>query len=153
MAAMEVYLHGGKCCGIKHIFGLGDYPSDDEDRKLKTTQLPTEANSYMNSTATFYWPDAPEETKGERFDRYVEFIKKTRPSGVIEVVLSLSQLGGWQEFVEDRGFVRVTTASNSNSHGNIHIYHLSYVKPPVVSTAKPLSQIIDEAVAASDVPY
>lgn len=121
---MQAYIHGGKCCGIKHIQGLGWDPGEWVGRKKKSRPLKSEATSYMNSTRPFFYEAAPAETYERRLDRIIAFIKEKRPRGVIEVVLSDHQLVAWRSKIEDRGFKLVTKAKNSNSGGSIHIYHL-----------------------------
>lgn len=121
---MQAYIHGGKCCGIKHIQGLGWSPNETIVRKKKTRPLKSEASSYMNSTRPFFCDSAPAETYEKRLDRIIDFIEAKRPKGVIEVVLSDSQLILWRSKIEARGFELVTKAKNSNSGGTIHIYHL-----------------------------
>ncbi len=121
---MQAYIHGGKCCGIKHIHELGWNPAEMLPRKKKTRPLKSEATSYMNSTRPFFCDAAPKETYEQRLDRILAFIKEKRPRGVIEIVLSDHQLIAWRFKIEERGFKRVTKAKNSNSGVNIHIYHL-----------------------------
>ena len=121
---MQAYIHGGKCCGIKHIQGLGFDPSYMLMRKRSSRLLKSEASCYMNSTRPFFCDAAPAETYEQRLDRILTFIKAKRPKGVIEIVLSGEQLLPWRSKIEERGFNLVTKARNSNSGSYIYIYHL-----------------------------
>lgn len=121
---MQAYIHGGKCCGIKHIQGLDYDPHAMLSAKRSGKKLMNEGSCYMNSTRPFFYEAAPAETYLKRFDRILAFIKANRPKGVIEVVLSDFQLVTWRPLIEERGFKLVTKAKNSNSGQTIHIYHL-----------------------------
>lgn len=121
---MQAYIHGGKCCGIKHIQGLYYDPNAMLPAKRRGKKLKHEGSCYMNSTRPFFHAAAPAETYEKRLDRIIDFIKTNRTKGVIEVVLSDHQLVPWRSKIEARGFKLVTKAKNSNSGGNIHIYHL-----------------------------
>lgn len=123
---MQAYLHGGKCCGIKHIEGFPWRPGDVlSAKKASKANTKHEGDYFMRSSIPFFTDAAPSETGGERFDRIVEFIKTHRPQGVIEVVLAYYQLPSWQDFLFERGFKLVTKCKNSNSGNKIFIYHLA----------------------------
>lgn len=120
---MRLILHGGKCCGFKHIYDLGMYPSEDAPRKRKTKKLKNEGDCYMSSPKSFFWEAAPAETKGQRLDRLLEFLDEYRPNGICEIILSAYQLVGWRDFIKARGFVEVNKCKNSNSGNMIYVYH------------------------------
>lgn len=122
---MQAYLHGGKCCGIKHIEGLQYHPHYILLPKKASKQLPYEGNSYMNSTRPFFHEAAPQETYVERLDRILNFIKVNRPQGVVEIVLAATQLQAWRSLIEERGFKQVTKCKNANSGNNMYIFHLA----------------------------
>lgn len=121
---MPIYLHGGKCCGIKQIFQLGCDPEDEADEKAETPPAPYEGSSHINSPVDFFHPAAPEETTGERLDRYLAFIKEKRPKGLVEVVLSSYQFAGWRKPLEKLGFTKVSAFKNGNSGNPCEVYHL-----------------------------
>jgi hypothetical protein len=121
---MPIYLHGGKCCGIKHIFGLGHGPDSYADEKGESPAPPDEARGFYNSPYDFYTPAAPYEKTIDRLDRYLAYIKEKRPEGVVEVVISDYQFLHWREPLLERGFRLVTTFRNSNSKNKCEIYHL-----------------------------
>lgn len=124
---MDVYLHGGKCCGIKHIFGLGSSPNSFIDDKRKTKGIKkNESVGYYNSTLNFFSPSAPQEKYKDRLKRIVGWIIKMRPHGIIEIVLSNFQINFWREHVEALGFTQVSKANNSNSNGVIYVFHKVY---------------------------
>ena len=120
---MRLILHGGKCCGMKCIYGLGYHPSEIVERKRKTKKLPSESAQYLSSPRSFFYEAAPEETKGERLDRLLEFLDEKRPLGICEIILANWQLVGWRDFIKARGFVEVNKCINSNSLNRIHVFH------------------------------
>lgn len=122
---MQAYIHGGKCCGIKHIQGLGYNPNTMLRAKRRGKQLKNEGSCYMNSTRPFFYKSAPAETYLKRLERIIAFIHANRPQGVIEVVLSDFQLVAWRPEIEALGFKLVNKCKNSNSGQTIHIYHLN----------------------------
>lgn len=124
---MNVYLHGGKCCGIKHIFGLGTSPNDLIGAKRKTKGIKKdESRGYYNSTLNFFSPSAPQEKYKDRLKRIVDWIIERRPQGIIEIVLSNYQINFWRQHVEALGFEQVSKANNSNSNGVIYVFHKVY---------------------------
>ena len=122
---MQAYIHGGKCCGIKHIQGLGYDPDDMLPAKRRGKKLKNEGSCYMNSTRPFFYESAPAETYLKRLERIIAFIHANRPQGVIEVVLTSYQLIHWRPKIEALGFKLVNKCRNSNSGHTIHIYHLN----------------------------
>jgi hypothetical protein len=73
----------------------------------------------------FFFEKAPAETSAERLNRMLKFLKKKRPHGIVEIVLTDSQ-HLWFPVLEDHGFVKVTTAVNSNTANTLNVFHLSY---------------------------
>ncbi len=121
---MLILLHGGKCCGIKHIHGLTNNPLQITSAKRETNPYQHEGTCYTRGkNENFFSPAAPKETLKDRFVRYVDYLRQVRPQGVVEVVLSQYQLK-WVPILEELGFKKVTRAKNSNSRGTIIIYHL-----------------------------
>lgn len=120
---MQILLHGGKCCGIKHIFGLEFAPHGTVDAKRKNKPPEYEGDGYVTSNRNFFHIAAPQESAGERFDRMLEFLDDRRPGGICEVVLADWQRDGWHDFVVGRGFKETTSGINSNSDNTVTIYH------------------------------
>lgn len=88
-----IAFHGGKCCGIKIIHSIGEYPEAkaEELTKDKANPVADDADQYgheVSSSKNFYNQAAPEETYLERVDRYIKFIDAVRPHGIIEIVLA-----------------------------------------------------------------
>jgi hypothetical protein len=122
---MRLRLHGGQCCGIKQIHGLGwGNPHDLVPEKYQTDMLKNEANQYLSSEVDFFWLAAPVESAEERLTRYLDFLNEHRPIGVVEIVLSDAQLIGWRPLLLEKGFILSLSAKNGNSGGCIHIFHL-----------------------------
>lgn len=120
---MRLILHGGKCCGIKHIYDLGRSPNARLPAKRATKKLKSEATYSVSSPSHFHYPSAPAETYVQRLDRYLAFLDANRPKGICEIVLSDYQLVHWRGLLEERGFKLVNKCKNSNSGCTIHIYH------------------------------
>lgn len=120
---MRLILHGGSCCGMKHIWGLGYDHADMVPRKRRTQKLKNEGDCYISSPRSFFWLSAPTEPASNRLDRLLEFLDEHRPQGICEIVLNGSQLLGWRDFIEDRGFVQVNKCKNSNSGNTIYVFH------------------------------
>lgn len=120
---MRLILHGGKCCGMKCIYDLGYYPTEIVPRKRKTKKLKNEGAAYLSSPKSFFYEAAPEETKGQRLNRLLEFLDEKRPKGICEIVLADWQLVAWRDFIKARGFVEVNKCMNSNSGNSIHVFH------------------------------
>lgn len=129
--------HGGKCCGIKTIYGFGQYPDDTSD-SLPTLVSPNNLDIMygdVSSNGRFFHLSAPEETTKHRLDRYIEYVRELRPKHVIEAVLYSNShrhamcQEAWFPVLEDRGFKEVTAAENCNSGNTIHIFHLVISEP------------------------
>lgn len=143
---MRITHHGGGCCGIKQICMLGCSP-DDVMYKTAAPEHLGEAKGYArrdadgrgaDSTTNIYWFERPTEKAGERFDAYLEFLKKYRPCSLVEVTIVPYEDSAkdddeewWEEyqktwipFLKKRGFKRVAKFANSNSGNHIEVYHL-----------------------------
>ena len=148
---MELRYHGGSCCGIKTICGLGfaDYnygagPLGEAVKveapyKMEPAHVGKGNNNsldHLYQGKEFFHGNAPEETRLERLDRYLDFCRKTRPGGLVEIVLAshsgdpdYNQLRGpWPKLLRERGFRAVTSFVNSNSKNKCVVYHLKMVK-------------------------
>lgn len=139
---MRISLHGGNCCGVKHIHELGQYPNTKVAARkgTKVTSFGQKHSIYgyllssgMNDMRTsnskkscdFFNLAAPQETYAERLKRFVQFIKDNRPNGIIEVIINLQQTK-WKPILEELGFKSVSSGKNSNTGSTITIYHLVY---------------------------
>jgi hypothetical protein len=130
-----IKLHGGACCGIKHIHSMGDGPDEVLSARLELTGTNTSygriATKGVNDAHAdtypedFFYPSAPKETRLARLERILAFLKKERPNGIVEIVITTSQ-HLWYSPLERLGFVRVTEAINSNTGNRIVVFHLAY---------------------------
>lgn len=120
---MRIILHGGQCCGIKHIYSLWYDPTSMLPRKKATKPLKNEGSCYMNSPRHFFHPEAPRESYKDRLDRYLAFLDEHRPKGICEIVLSGAQLIAWEKTLLERGFLCVNKCKNSNSGCTVYVYH------------------------------
>lgn len=80
--------------------------------------------------SNFFTGFLPEETRKERLVRYIDFIKKTRPGHIIEVVLVKSAYrwddqSSWFPVLEELGFRIVNSNKNSNTGNIINVFHLN----------------------------
>jgi hypothetical protein len=136
---MRLVFHGGKCCGIKTIYGLGTDPDEilESEPKAPYPRNHDSAGEHVNSNLDFFTDEAPEESAKDRLDRLIAFCEKRRPCGIIEIVLADSQypmfdqLPPWEKLLRRRKFKRVTPKGgifNSNSGNNVHVYHRYTVK-------------------------
>lgn len=132
---MRIANHGGKCCGIKTIHYMGVSPGSTEWTWRKDEENPCfrdYSGGDVSSEYNFFHLAAPSETAGERFDRYLKYLRVRRPKGIVEVVLTKHlQVGGWEPFLLERGFKRVQEFENSNSGAILRVYHLVMDYPPV----------------------
>ena len=153
---LKLVNHGGKCCGIKTIYGFNFNPeprSYDKCSSLNKIKI-NNKDSYGYMVACnerFFTDSAPEEGYRERLQRYIDFVKKRRPKQLIEVILQDSYQKDWQkELVKNFGFVKVTNFKNSNSGLWLSVFHLVIdedLKPKKVST----EAVVDNFPTAIDV--
>jgi hypothetical protein len=130
---MKITFHGGECCGVKHISGFSHDPTSKLEAYINPKPFsgahPDQNGASVNSAKNFFYGEAPKETEVERLDRYIAYLDKVRPFGVIEIVLCdykkswLDQTKDWAPILLERGFVLVTDCINSNSGNRIYIYH------------------------------
>ena len=149
---MKITHHGGGCCAIKQICGLGYSPDEfmysfDAPKELERAKYYANEDARggnVESSRNIYWFSRPSETAGDRFDAYLDFLKKHRPCSLVEVTIvpyedtaSRPDNGSyWEEyqadwipFLEERGFSCVAKVANSNSGNHVHVYHLVLEDP------------------------
>lgn len=131
----KIAFHGGKCCGIKVIHTLGFDP-DRMCKALEKTncaEVKQNADQYghdVTSSFNFYTGEAPIESVKDRVKRYIDYLLKVRPHGIIEIVLATStfkeydQIVHMSDMVKELGFVEVSSCHNSNSSNRVHVFHL-----------------------------
>jgi hypothetical protein len=138
---MKITFHGGNCCAVKHIKDMGSDPSEVLDAldnpKPKFGSEPDRMGSSVSSDKNFFYGTAPKEKAWQRLDRYLEYLDKVRPNGVIEIILCdysaylqydcgpspYDQTKKWPRLLKKRGFVLVTDCFNSNSKNRVFIFH------------------------------
>ena len=145
--------HGGHCCGIKHIYGFTQKPSDKMPKMKKWVRKFKANGDYVyDSTGIngpYFQQEAPAETALKRFQRFVDHWNKYINNGILEVVLAdndtydnigLQQTEHWGKHVLAAGFKLVSSCKNSNSSNRINVYHLckDIVKKTRVSTSTPI---------------
>lgn len=145
---MYLTYHGGKCCGVKHIMGLSNKPSEMAWEKNEATpaerakiNISSDAfGNHVSSADNRFFDGAPAETYGNRLRRIIRYVARYRPSGIIEVVIAYrkdkdgnNDMGWrsqapWIPELEKIGFRHVTEALNSNSGQYCNIWHLVTLK-------------------------
>jgi hypothetical protein len=130
---MRLVTHGGKCCGIKIIHSLLEYPTlrvdEVEDRDFPegwSYAGGSGAWEYGHPGEDFFFEEAPKETYLERMERYIAYCKTHRPKGMIEVTTAGGQNEIWKGHLEGFGFKLVNEFKNSNSGNTVFVYHLVY---------------------------
>lgn len=147
---MHFMHHGGHCCGIKVIEGLGATPSAKAGAIDAVT---IHYNGYREWAGTrYYHGSRPVETYLQRLDEFLKW--DTRKYGITEITLadaesyasqakmyramgatnlansyeriakSCDQTRLWRAHLLKRGFVEVSRCYNSNSGNNIYVFHL-----------------------------
>lgn len=122
---MKLFFHGGLCCGLKHIYGFSGRPNENVSRvKAADHFRSNDANGWPVTTEQpFFTEEAPEETGRDRLDRYLDFLKRFRPGGIVEVVLTYYQKDMWHGELTQRNFKIVSECVNSNSKNHLYVYH------------------------------
>lgn len=132
---MQIGYHGGKCCGIKTIFGMNYDPDLNVGRLAAITYDGTlhgidAAGRTVSSEMNMYWgPELPNQTGEERLKAYLAFLRQKRPSGLVEIALaetiypSTSQ-ARWFPVLQALGFRCVARWKNSNSTNWCSVWHL-----------------------------
>lgn len=128
---MNLYFHGGKCCGIKVIAGFPSLPTSNVNYLEKIAASNADADGENVSTKRpFFHREAPSETGKERFDRLIAYCEERRPKGLIEVVLTdyiWDKIhSNWKTTLKSRGFKKVSNFINSNSDNRCYVYHKIY---------------------------
>ena len=126
---LSVQTHGGRCCGIKTIWNFPHNPEEYvqviEKRRFNGTV--DYYGKRVEKSFDFMTDERPMEKAGDRLKAIIEFIKKKRPAGLIEITLTDYQAHHWSAFIKKLGFKPVTKFRNSNTSGTIiTVYHLAY---------------------------
>lgn len=129
---MHLAFHGGKCCGIKTIYGFGDgkdAPNQVVDA-LEAVKADDSDILYndVRSDQRFFHEAAPAEPRIARLDRYIDYIKMRRPRHIVEVTLAEGPFCNqkvWYDLLEQRGFIMVNKGKNSNSGNLVKVFHLN----------------------------
>ena len=130
---MDVVTHGGKCCGIKTIWGFLGHPDHEASTRVaKDNDNPDLISVTQNIGKSFHAPALPSEMGKERLDRLIEYVRRKRPSHMIEAVLNHYQLPYWGQLLRERGFRMVTTYTNSNTLCKIFVFHLVFYQGKLV---------------------
>ena len=136
---MQIGYHGGKCCGIKTIFHMGyrpDYtvPAIPEKKYSDSLHgLDARGRTVDSSMCLYYGPELPEQTAEERLVVFLDFLRKKRPSGLVEIAIAETPYAPtsqapWFPVLEKLGFVRTARWLNSNSGNWCNTFHLVMLK-------------------------
>lgn len=100
--------HGGGCCGVSHIYNFNNTPTNYAG---PDSYLPTHN---------------PAHTGAKQFELCLQNIRRSRSSGMIEIVLLDYQDRNWKKIVTEAGFEKVGTFINSNTSHRLNVYHYYY---------------------------
>lgn len=142
---MRIVPSNSGCCGVKYI---RDFPRPERIMSRLDREEYSDHNEEGDTTEPdepyecLYRGNAPKETALERFDRFVNFLKETRPSGCIEVYLApvagrdscegcdcyshCDQYRLWKPLLLQRGWKELDTFINSNSDNEVGHFVLKY---------------------------
>lgn len=111
---MEIYFHGGKCCAIKTIANLNYTPTFSFSPREKTKKVThrDRQGSHVSTGEPFYWQERPRETGAQRFDAYLDYLRRVRPYGIVEVTI-VTSFGG----AAIRGFDPCEAEDGVEMHG------------------------------------
>lgn len=131
---MMIKLHGGKCCGAKHIHGMGAYPEGAIYARKALTATQTSwseqalgaSRDMAGGDKDFFNEAAPIEKYIERFDRLIEFLKNHRPHHMVDMTLCAGQHTAWKKYLEDRDWKQVAKWKNSNTSSTLYLWVLTY---------------------------
>lgn len=142
--------HGGKCCGIRTIYGFGHNP----DKKLLA--LPEVTHECIKTEPLKYANRAmhkarPEETALERFNAYIALHKNTVGEGILEVVVAVGNFERqecWIPILLKNKFKLVSHSYNMNSFNRVFVFHLVRDKKNSPVLIEGRQAIVDTALAS-----
>lgn len=105
--------HGGGCCGIINISGMGDGPDDRSFAILRTT---TSVGLLINPRKR--------EIRKDRLTYLLSLLKARYPEGLVEVTLNNFQKKKWHKTLLSLGFKSKSTFKNVNSGNFVTVYHI-----------------------------
>lgn len=143
---MELVCHGGNCCGVKTIKGFTFGPEYNECPVIKKSpNNKDKCGHHVSSAESFFTDAAPAETSLSRLKRFLEFLKRERPEGLVEAYLIRNQVNLWDKHLKDLGFKTDKPFKNSNSGNLITRYWLVMkpeAKPKLGKQQAPLREMI-----------
>lgn len=171
---MQLYFHGGKCCGVKTIGGFGSYSEGPDAMtypSLKREPLNYDKHGQtVDSTMEAFPEEAPIETLKARLVRILAYVDKWRPSGIVEVALaqnpsvkpdqkydtynpiSFFQINHWNDTLIELGFEKVGRChKNSNSGNLIQVYHRYSTPKPRAKKEKSLRDTVEQTCATVEI--
>jgi len=137
LPGMQLVFHGGKCCGIKTIYGLGYGPNAPTAIQPALEALPKRDDRDQcgwdcSSEDRFFHEEAPKESATDRLDRYIDYMKRRRPCNIVEIVIAIrndnfdwSCQRFWPDVLKEKGFKEVNRHLNSNSGNTCAVFHLN----------------------------
>lgn len=150
MHCMKLLYHGGYCCGIKVLFGLGYDPKDDHascEKPVRAHGFDDNADQFGYQTSSivpFFGDELPKESGLDRLDRYIKYMEIRRPSNILEATLFTNKFHDdgfdeanqewydpddpedqrlWIPVLLSRGFKEVNAHMNSNSGNTVYVFH------------------------------
>lgn len=110
---LDKIVHGGRCCGVSHLFGFGQRPLNEvgpNGPNNTVARLDEELELFRT------W-------EGERdYENEEERIR----AGLVEVILTDAQMVAWAPILKERRFRLVTRFFNSNSGNHCNVLHKTF---------------------------
>lgn len=103
---MKLVYHGALCCGLKHIYGFSYDPNGTELEHTPEShgeEYPDCDGEGVDSDWEMPYGERPAEPRIERLKFLLEYLKKTRPSGIVEVCLARMP----DDYAEDYAFTEM----------------------------------------------
>lgn len=129
---MKMTFHGGNCCGIKHISGMGEGPDKlcfgKNETEPRTEYIEGEE---VSSEWDVFSESRPVESGEDRLKAMLNYLSQWRSKGIVEITLVLMESDSnfsqraWVPVLEKLGFREVNSCFNSNSGNIVHVYHLN----------------------------
>lgn len=88
---MYLIFHGAKCCAIRHIFSMGQNPEEmlpEYKPAEQKNSTPDTCGENVHSGHEMQYGKRPSETRTERLKFFIEYLKKNRPGGIVEICLA-----------------------------------------------------------------
>jgi hypothetical protein len=111
---------------------MGGKPTDKQEAHVNNDKPLGAGEQEKSPGQEFFRGEAPEETGKERLERYIDYTKQRQTwwgpwgYGLIEIMLTDSQITGWKATLGKLGFKKVCVFTNGNTTRKITVFHLIF---------------------------